>query len=374
MKHFITQHYDLIFVAYAANDNGDVGASDQILIATEYIIRSLLKKKTALIYVSENILSDHAEKAYLPVTTYYKVPLLSYRNATLGHIRAHQPPVRNVFWMRTLDNPHPPNSVHQLVCDLCAYFFSSLVEYQQQQEGEGADGWSLPTKLYVDDEDTCGRSTSMSSLPQNNATSPFIPFTLPGPHSSAHRLHNESGLYHTRPCHGGRKQSSPDNCSLPYYDGWSYFEDRPGKPYGWIADSSTRSVQPSVAHVAFFLVTGTGKVGISYLSTYRNAGVFEVWLSTAYPKWKLQACSARKKETYRSAWFYPHSDQREVTKRVLVVDTYQNRSEVSNVDTQVMAFGCIGTVLVNLVHRPLPAEELARRGGDKVKILGLYGC
>ena len=99
-----------------------------------------------------------------------------------------------------------------------------------------------------------------------------------------------------------------------------------------------------------------------------------MWLSTAYPKWKLQACSARKKETYRSAWFYPHSDQREVTKRVLVVDTYQNRSEVSNVDTQVMAFGCIGTVLVNLVHRPLPAEELARRGGDKVKILGLYGC
>ena len=207
MNEIIDRHYDLMFVAYAANDNGDFGVTDQILIATEFIIRSLLKKKTALIYISENIDSDHAEKAYLRVTSYYHVPVLSYRNATVDHIRAHPPPRTNVFWMGDLSNPHPPNSVHQLICDMCAYFFTTLVEYQHQHRSqhlhqaspqdedkkvEGEEGeeeqkkendvivspadssWTLPKKLFVDSEDICGHSTSMSSLPMNNATSPFL--------------------------------------------------------------------------------------------------------------------------------------------------------------------------------------------------------
>ena len=62
-----------------------------------------------------------------------------------------------------------------------------------------------------------------------------------------------------------------------YWVGWDWTRDRPDKPLGWIADSSNRKAP--VAHITFLVELVKGQVSISYLESYENSGILEVWLS-----------------------------------------------------------------------------------------------
>lgn len=63
--------------------------------------------------------------------------------------------------------------------------------------------------------------------------------------------------------------------------GWSFRRDRPGKPFGWIAESRPQDGYIASAEenmFSFVMTTVSGTITVTYLSTYENSGVFEVYM------------------------------------------------------------------------------------------------
>ena len=52
-----------------------------------------------------------------------------------------------------------------------------------------------------------------------------------------------------------------------------------GKPFGWITSSADREPDVNFTHIAFPVELATGRVSVTYLSSYENAGVMELWVS-----------------------------------------------------------------------------------------------
>jgi hypothetical protein len=63
--------------------------------------------------------------------------------------------------------------------------------------------------------------------------------------------------------------------------GWTFRRDRLDKPYGWIADSNPQedSVAVQVGNqLTFEVLLVTGTISVTYLSSYENSGIFEVYM------------------------------------------------------------------------------------------------
>ena len=61
--------------------------------------------------------------------------------------------------------------------------------------------------------------------------------------------------------------------------------------------------------------------------------------------------------------------------RTTYIDTLQSSGlKASEIRTKTINFGMTGTFALNILHRKLPSEELTKRRGDKVKVLGIRAC
>jgi hypothetical protein len=61
--------------------------------------------------------------------------------------------------------------------------------------------------------------------------------------------------------------------------------------------------------------------------------------------------------------------------RTISIDTLQSsRVKASEIRTTTIDFGMTGTFAINLLHRTQSVSERTRRGGDKVKVLGIRAC
>ena len=58
----------------------------------------------------------------------------------------------------------------------------------------------------------------------------------------------------------------------------NFLENFIGKPFGWITSSEGRDAGVNFTHIAFPILLVAGKVSITYLSSYENSGVMEVWV------------------------------------------------------------------------------------------------
>ena len=145
-------------------------------------------------------------------------------------------------------------------------------------------------------------------------------------------------------------------------------------------------------------------MSIEYLETYRNAGVLEVWLGAPPPHVDVgaawRAAGADGGGDHRSVWSAraaldagaPHKSlgaQRSAAARgaaagplsrrqsaSVLIDTLNDGRRVSEYRVRTVEFGAYGQQLVHLRHssEQLNASEVARRGGDKVKVVGIRAC
>ena len=167
-----------------------------------------------------------------------------------------------------------------------------------------------------------------------------------------------------------------------YHRGWEFRRDQAQKPLGWIAESAQRQ------HEVVDLIAG--QVSVDYLASYENAGIVEIWLSElSYlmplkllkcSKWKISS-EKRERICYDNSAeklkLYPHLHGMGHT-HTQTLDTFidMSTSEVkfSEITTKTFSLNATGMLLLHLLHRPLPAEVMSRRKGDKVKILGVSSC
>lgn len=52
-----------------------------------------------------------------------------------------------------------------------------------------------------------------------------------------------------------------------------------GKPFGWMTSSEGRPGDLNFTYIAFPIVLVGGKVSVTYLSSYENVGILELWVS-----------------------------------------------------------------------------------------------
>ena len=160
-----------------------------------------------------------------------------------------------------------------------------------------------------------------------------------------------------------------------YYMPWAYESDIPGKPPGWISHNS--QIIPRQSRLAFYIALIEGHVSITYLETYRNAGIMEIWLSMVGYADSLEMRSSSGDvigccDTSKVA-LYP-TIHRGLSTYSAYIDTYRNASRVSEIVTRTIQFAQQGVFLVNIRHFPVGSEEHEARQGDKVKLLGVHSC
>ena len=51
-----------------------------------------------------------------------------------------------------------------------------------------------------------------------------------------------------------------------------------GKPFGWITSSEGRGAEVNFTHIAFPIELASGRVSVTYLSSYENSGIIELWV------------------------------------------------------------------------------------------------
>lgn len=299
---------DVLLVDYSINDVSLADRPENLMRITENIVRKALNlsETTMIIYLFDDMLHPNVETAYRKVCDQYDVPVLSYTRAVYDEVLAcqnvgwfgkHPQPINystpnlkieycrnpySLLWDVPMYYPHPGSPTHQAIADTVIYFITYLTDVYQQRSLLPDKVTPPTTAKYnfpkeplftssdlsennkVDGSDFC--ETPLSSLtslgsddepPDINATKlSFMPFD-PSPEKSPFR-------------------------SKPYYDGWGFHRDHVGKPKGWIAGTSLvhRNSHHNVsrAQIAFRIVTATGRISITYLSTYENAGMFEVFL------------------------------------------------------------------------------------------------
>jgi hypothetical protein len=373
--------FDALIIDYSRNDFGSSAISKSL----EKIIRTALIENRALVIHVDEILTpsvDNLSSFYHEVLSAYSLPILSFRNG-LSQEYDHYWAKENAghlnlpYWDAPPHYPHPPYSAHQNLADLLSFFFTKLVQHYNststsellsKEINATISGHSLlpiPPPIYAqsesdyDEDEFCSSPlTVLSSLQQENTTEPFTAY---------HDVAIEA--------------RSP---KLKDYDrGWIMKSDLPGKPLGWIASSQNRT--SSQAKISFLCHMIHGQVSIAYLSTYQNAGMIEVYLSThdfssnggigyqvKLKPWSITCCNSSKQQTdgypSRIGRYSPISNS-------AFIDTYKPDVKTSALAVKTVEFSQYGGMfLVNIIHHSLSREEYHRRHGDKVKILGITTC
>ena len=149
---------------------------------------------------------------------------------------------------------------------------------------------------------------------------------------------------------------------------------------------STADVQdlPYDATISFPVIISRGEISVTYLKTYRNAGVLEIFLSshehTSYPSvgkpprtGALDCCNRTK--TFKlqhlkgpGLYRYPGYGTS------VWLDTWDPNELTSTIQIKTYATSYRGRFQLNFAHHSLSAEERERRSGDKVKLLGVRSC
>ena len=181
------------------------------------------------------------------------------------------------------------------------------------------------------------------------------------------------------------------------HHGWIFASDQHGKPPGWLApfeplidagkstaplrgppgtlkrlrkDPSDSPSPYNISVLSFHIAIPQGRVSISYLETYRDAGKLELYVSNIPNEYGsnggIYGRDPRPYKIYKpSSGFVSFST---------FIDTYNETLKHSQISTKTVAFSAHGQFLLHIRHVPLEEGELLRRGGDKVKILGVTSC
>lgn len=173
--------------------------------------------------------------------------------------------------------------------------------------------------------------------------------------------------------------------------GWELRSDQPGKPPGWIAETTTPRSSSADKEVAFTVVLVSGFVSVSYLHTYRNAGKFSVFVAPTKEHWltghllsdlrhprhknvteeevnyTLRCCDGASLAMGATKQFNEHPT------KSFTIDTFA-ASNFSEIRTTTLRVHGTGIFLLHFKHVPLGDDERKARGGDKVKIVGLRSC
>jgi hypothetical protein len=136
------------------------------------------------------------------------------------------------------------------------------------------------------------------------------------------------------------------------------------------ADPSKIPDPKNISVLSFDITLVQGRVSVSYLETYEDAGKLELYVSNAPDDYSnnggiYNGGGAAYKKVPPSSGFVGKS---------VYIDTYNPRRHHSEIVTKTLHMDAHGRFLIHIRHVPLPGKELQERGGDKVKILGVSSC
>jgi hypothetical protein len=392
----------LLLMGYAINDNANVVTSRQnssLLFITEEVIRLAIKAECTVMYLVESLAEKNlSAQVYSAVSNHYEIPLVSYRHAVLPevlaardatkhndslHINSSNTSTVSIYWSKSVLQPHPNWISHMLIKEMIAHFFIQVSDaLRLSTKAESSNDPSADISILDPPERAFSTSASVSSaLTCDSISKQYSSLT-----ATSLDINESSFLPYRRDFVSDYfKRVGDDN----YYAGWEFRRDQPGKPPGWVAESATRE-KAAVAHLTFVLDFVSGHLSIDYLSSYENAGIVEIWLSELSHTMKIDRMSCRKNwkvspsklhvcydNSQEKINIYPHIYGTGHT-QTEYLDTYVDMSasdiKFSQISTKTFNLNVTGMALLHILHRPLPDVELARRKGDKVKILGLTSC
>jgi len=371
---------DLCLFDFSMNDNvlahkdGRTETDPTILLATtENVMRLAAAHNIALIYLSVSMKDPVCDTVYNTVARTYGVPLLSYRHAVIDNMteaatmKVYNPDYHmagttlSVFYPHPRD-PHPPFCVHVLLADFVAYATSLLhhgvhrLHYEQPAAAEVGEKFVFAPKFGgIDDAETTDNDDMASQMRA------CFPASL-----SLSSLNNDSGA------------TSLEH--VLHDTGWSYAADVPGKPLGWIAGGRTRPTHGGKLTLQKLWIPGVfiqGRVTITYLQSYENSGIFQLFLGGrvylevgAY----TPTSPLRRKDFPNIIPCCNASSFSKYSTESAFVDTYSSVEKHSAVIEKTFHFDVVGKSDLWIVFVPLSDHNFNIRGGDKVKIMGVTLC
>jgi hypothetical protein len=368
----------------------------------ENIVRLAIANDVALLVMSVFLGKTHdelfsIESVYESVCRPYGIPLVSYRLAVLDNVthaeslRSFDPAYHirdtllSIFWGLHSGDYHPPFQGHRGVADHVIYFlYHAHKHYEAAWKNlKDAELKSPLEKLRAMDPLFGALRYDTKEGSENDDDSP-----------------TDAGLECTpvsvRLSSLEAEQAKVSGPFIPLWNtGWVFKSDKPGKPAGWIYESSNRTAEQLATigslndgHgaslyeglIVFPAMVVHGRVTVTYLESYNNCGDFEIWIGEprrdnhhnaeignfhVTESWKaerhpnmVQCCDQR-----------GHGDTRRAT-----ISTYRHNMTFSAVVQQTVHFDISGSYAVHIQALPLSADEYASRKGDKVKILGITVC
>ena len=346
----LNQTFDLVIFDYSCNDAAE---SASIQLATEASARICTSRRVPFVLL--RTCPDHAvdriESQYAEVAKVYSVPLFSYKNAT-------QATGRSPWWDGDVNSPHPGCSSRHFVANFVVQALAQL--RIADMSSPTWHGYEFPRTL---PRPRFGAAVDPRNI-QINANEACFPAATDLNWLNEAQLNAPKGM-----------------TKRPFYvqGGWEFRRDAPKHPPGWICTSDTPG-----AWLAFEVELNIGAITITYLETYRNAGVVEVWIGGIPGKYGSANGIRKVAATPETAYKTPRSKReirsprpgsppahREHTKSYFI-DTFNPNSTTSNLQQYTIDFDSVGEHLVHLRH--FEVSDAARRGGDKVKIMAIRSC
>jgi hypothetical protein len=364
------------------NDSRTYNAANRdnatLLYATESLLRLAKQHQVAVLYLSVFVGKDPAcDDLYRDLCQIYHVPLLSYRRAVLPELASKA--TASVFYLVALEHVHPPFQSHVLIAQYIASFLTKFHLFFLESGGGG------------------GNLTPLSS-PSSSSSFAMPPAPLYLPTRSHSPLHTNttdkadtdedsldcfphwtefSLLGHDN--HPSSSSSSSSSSNKPRAMlGWEVKADLPGKPVGWISDSSniSHSLPPQRGRVkaptlSFIIKTVEGKVTVTYLETYRNAGVIKLYIQTlGHSQGHFQR--TRKDKALAHPDMIPCCQGLKTMSAT--IDTLNEATHSSGIASKTLHFDISGTMELVVEHVDVGGAERVRRGGEKVKLFAVSSC
>jgi hypothetical protein len=335
---------DLLIVDHSLNDAIQTNILTDL---TENIVREAISRKTAVIYLSDRMMDNTTEVVYSRVTQAYHIPLLSYRLAVIDRIPRPFPSRTNFsdLWKASIHFPHPNKETHFYITWYLTIYLNSMIrDHNDSQERSNSKIPSLPkNKLF--------NQTSSSSMTRGSleyCLDPYVDLS-----SDEDTPTSISQFLPSQP---------EEHRKVHKYVGWEYTMDRPGKPFGWISGASSWSSNRTSSLLIFDIVLVHGQISLTYLSTYQNAGVIEIYLASKHylsipfhilnpsPFPTLRCCNATKEQMLSKD---PRVPFRLVSLSTSAwIDTFQSKAKESTEAVMTYQSPYYGNYLLVIEHHP----------------------
>ena len=345
--------YDLVMFDYSCNDVVD---SSSVRFALETVARICFQRGITFVLLrscpADKV--DQSERQYASVAKLYKFPLLSYKMATL-------PEAPSPFWdAPALWAVHPGCSARHFVAEFVAKALVVL---------------SSPPTLSTNNPSS---SSLLRALPRPEFGAPEDMDALLIQRDEACFPKSTELVWFTQKTHTA---AITEKQPVYYNQSWGLRRDGPAHTLGWIAESSSNYTEENepAAWLAFEIELVAGAVTISYLETFHNAGVLEVWVASKPSQFSsnggIRGCKLSPTNAYKSD---PHQPLRPPTSpwftESTFIDTYVPGRTTSQIRERTIDFKSHGTHMLNIRHSKLPQSERDKRGGDKVKVAAVRSC